>query len=115
MKAVVPVGPITIAIDASHYSFQFYEEGIYYNPARRSKDLDHGILGVGYGFEGAESDNNKYCTVENSWDTAWGEKGPKTGTTTVELPPRLAILLCEMMVIKKDLIENWISKGGILS
>ncbi|EPQ16789.1 Cathepsin L1 [Myotis brandtii] len=36
---------------------------------------DHGILVVGYGFEGEESSNNKYGIVKNSWGKARGKNG----------------------------------------
>ncbi|XP_036847143.2 procathepsin L-like isoform X2 [Manis javanica] len=72
---VANVGPISVSIDASKQTFQFYKEGIYYDANCSSQNQDHAVLVVGYGFEGAESDDNKYWIVKNSWGTGWGMNG----------------------------------------
>jgi cathepsin L len=60
-------GPLAIAIDASHQSFDLYKSGIYNEPACSSTRLDHEVAVVGWGAG--------YWLVKNSWGTGWGEAG----------------------------------------
>lgn len=71
--AIAKKGPVAVGIDASHLSFSFYSEGVYFEKdcGNTPDDLDHAVLAVGYGnFEGQD-----YWLVKNSWSTYWGNNG----------------------------------------
>lgn len=71
--AIFKNGPVAVSIDAGHLSFAFYSNGVYYEPKCHSKvdDLNHAVLGVGYG----TLDGEAYWLVKNSWSTYWGNDG----------------------------------------
>jgi len=72
LKSAAAITVVSVAIDASQQSFQFYSQGVYNEPNCNSCDnLDHGVAVVGYGTEGG----NDYWWVRNSWGDSWGLSG----------------------------------------
>ena len=70
-KAIANIGPISVAIDASHSSFQLYQSGVYDEPSCSSTELDFAGTIVGYGTQGKDD----YYIFKNLWGTQWGMNG----------------------------------------
>ena len=70
LKEAVSIGPVSVAIEADRYIFQHYSTGVI-SGYFCGKNLDHGVLIVGYGVE----NGIKYWLVKNSWGSSWGDGG----------------------------------------
>jgi C1A family cysteine protease len=69
LKVAVAQQPVSVAIQANQLGFQFYKKGVF--KGNCGKQLDHGVLAVGYGTDNGDA----YWKVKNSWGTSWGEEG----------------------------------------
>jgi KDEL-tailed cysteine endopeptidase len=71
LKTEIANGPVSVAIEADTFVFQFYSGGIL-NSKSCGTNLDHGVVAVGYGVDSAKGE---FYIVRNSWGASWGEKG----------------------------------------
>merc|ERR1711871_982351 len=69
LDAVANNGPVSVAIEADQMSFQLYSKGVL--TGNCGKNLDHGVLAVGFGTDGSTD----YWKVKNSWGASWGVNG----------------------------------------
>jgi cathepsin L len=69
LGAAVDITPVSVAIEADQAAFQNYKSGVLSGIC--GKQLDHGVLVVGYGTDVT----TPYWKVKNSWGTSWGEAG----------------------------------------
>jgi len=70
-EAVANIGPIAVAVDSSHNSFQLYKKGVYNEIFCSQIHLDRSLLVVGYGVESGKD----YWLVKNSQGADWGDQG----------------------------------------
>jgi cathepsin L len=71
MNHIVNVGPLSVAVDASGWSF--YGGGVFDGCSYdRNIEINHAVQLVGYGTDASEGD---YWIVRNSWGSRWGENG----------------------------------------
>ena len=71
LKTDIANGPVSVAIEADTFVFQFYSGGVL-NSSKCGTNLDHGVVAVGYGVDSAKGE---FYIVRNSWGASWGEKG----------------------------------------
>jgi len=68
LRNAIAERPVSVAINAN--PIQLYTSGIF-NDWSCSDQIDHGVLGVGYGTEGGQD----FFKIKNSWGGSWGESG----------------------------------------
>jgi len=72
-EAVGNIGPVSVGLDATHDKFQFYSDGVYFNPDCNPERISHAVLAIGYDFD--EKTGMDYWIIKNSYGTSWGEGG----------------------------------------
>jgi hypothetical protein len=65
LLSAIAMQPISVAIQASQFVFQFYKNGVLTDDSCGSRaSIDHGVLAVGYGTD--VDTNEPYFLVKNS-------------------------------------------------
>jgi C1A family cysteine protease len=74
LMAALSMQPVSVAIQANQFVFQFYKEGVLTDDScGKSAQLDHGVLAVGYGNDNETGE--PFFMIKNSWGDKWGENG----------------------------------------
>lgn len=74
LLAAISMQPISIAVSAGSFAFQFYKTGVITdNSCGSTGQIDHGVLAVGYGTDLDKQE--PYFLVKNSWGADWGDAG----------------------------------------
>merc|ERR1712232_602722 len=74
LMAAISMQPISVAIQADQFAFQFYKTGVLTDDSCGERgQVDHGVLAAGYGVD--PETNEPYWLVKNSWGATWGENG----------------------------------------
>uniref|UniRef100_A0A7S3LBV1 Uncharacterized protein n=2 Tax=Amphora coffeiformis TaxID=265554 RepID=A0A7S3LBV1_9STRA len=74
LLSAIAMQPISVAIQANQFVFQFYKKGVITDDSCGSRgSIDHGVLAVGYGTD--LETQEPYFLVKNSWGATWGEDG----------------------------------------
>lgn len=71
--AATAKNPVSVALAASGFAFQFYSSGVVKGASCKDKSLDHGVTVVAY--TNASGVNPAHYTIRNSWGQSWGESG----------------------------------------
>lgn len=71
LKTAIAIQPVSVAIEADSFVFQFYAGGVI-NSDKCGTNVDHSVVAVGYG---VDPQKGEYYIVKNSWGTSWGMKG----------------------------------------
>lgn len=74
LLSAIAIQPVSVAVDASNFIFQFYKNGVINNDdCGRNGAVNHGVLAVGYGTD--LETQEPYFLVKNSWGPDYGQDG----------------------------------------